>query len=452
MNKIALVTGASSGIGAMTARELAGNGFTVYVAARRMDKMEELKKDGIRPIMLDLTDEESVVKCVHHILEETGRIDVLVNNAGYGSYGVIEDVPMEEARRQFDVNLFGMARLIQLVTPSMRKHREGKIVNISSMGGKIWTKFGGWYHATKFAVEGFSDCLRMELAPFGIDVVVVEPGGIKTDWGIIAAEHLKDSAKGGTYEKYANEAADGMIKNYSGTMLATAENIEAISPPVFGAYCSANARECIQRIAQYKALAGAIQFEVTENEAGITVEIKGEDGIELPEIIIGIEMVLLVNLIRRATKEHIVPAKVTARRLFTNPSYEEFLGCRAQPAEKDSITLCRKDAEIPFITRNESMWNFFEPELKRRLGEMESDDSFSAKVRSVLVELIPAGKSSVEDVAVSLGLSKRSLQRKLKEEDPTFQKQLNHTRELLAKNYLQNTRLSSEDIAYLLGY
>lgn len=234
--------------------------------------------------------------------------------------------------------------------------------------------------------------------------------------------------------------------------LATAENIEAISPPVFGAYCSANAGECIQRIAQYKALAGAIQFEVIENEAGITVEIKGEDGIELPEVIVGIEMVLLVNLIRRATKEHIIPAKVTARRLFANPSYEEFLGCRAQPAEKDSITLCRKDAEIPFITRNESMWNFFEPELKRRLGEMESDDSFSAKVRSMLVELLPAGKSSVEDVAVALGLSKRSLQRKLKEEKTTFQKQLNHTRELLAKNYLQNTRLSSEDIAYLLGY
>lgn len=225
MNKIALVTGASSGIGAMTARELAANGFTVYAAARRVEKMEELKKDGIKPVSLDVTDENSMVKCIHHILEEAGRIDVLVNNAGYGSYGAIEDVSMAEARRQFDVNLFGMARLIQLVTPSMRKYHEGKIINISSMGGKIWTKFGGWYHATKFAVEGFSDCLRMELAPFGIDVIVVEPGGIKTDWGIIAANHLKDSAKGGAYEKYANEAADGMIKNYSGTMLAKPELI-----------------------------------------------------------------------------------------------------------------------------------------------------------------------------------------------------------------------------------
>ena len=225
MNKIALVTGASSGIGAMTARELAKSGYTVYAAARRVDKMEGLKADGIRPISLDLTREASMVNCVETILKETGRIDVLVNNAGYGSYGAIEDVPMEEARRQFDVNLFGMARMIQLVTPGMRENHCGKIVNISSMGGKIWTKFGGWYHATKFAVEGFSDCLRMELAPFGIDVVVVEPGGVKTDWGIIAANHLKETAKGGAYEQYANEAAEGMIRNYSGNMLAKPELI-----------------------------------------------------------------------------------------------------------------------------------------------------------------------------------------------------------------------------------
>lgn len=225
MNKVALITGASSGIGAMTAKELAKCGYTVYAAARRVDKMEELKKDGIRPVSLDLTNENSMLLCVQSILRESGRIDVLVNNAGYGSYGAIEDVPMEEARRQFEVNLFGMARLIQLVTPAMREQHYGKIVNISSMGGKIWTKFGGWYHATKFAVEGFSDCLRMELAPFGIDVIVVEPGGIKTDWGVIAANNLKETAKGGAYEMHANQAAEGMIKNYSGNMLTKPERI-----------------------------------------------------------------------------------------------------------------------------------------------------------------------------------------------------------------------------------
>ena len=225
MNKIALVTGASSGIGAMAAKELAKVGFTVYAAARRLEKMEELKDFGIKPVPLDLTDENSILCCVEKIFSEEGRIDVLVNNAGYGSYGAVEDVPMSEARRQFEVNLFGMARLIQLVTPKMRENHFGKIVNVSSMGGKIWTKFGGWYHATKFAVEGFSDCLRMELAPFGIDVAVVEPGGIKTDWGIIAADHLEEAAKGGAYEKYAEKAARGMIKNYSGKMLTKPEVI-----------------------------------------------------------------------------------------------------------------------------------------------------------------------------------------------------------------------------------
>lgn len=235
-------------------------------------------------------------------------------------------------------------------------------------------------------------------------------------------------------------------------LLATADNIETITPPIFGAYCSANARECVQRIAQYKALAGAIIFGICEDEQGITVEIKGEENIEIPEIIIGVEMVLLTNLIRKATKEKIIPEKIIVQKNFINPEYEQFLGQKAEEGAVNSITFSDDDAEIPFITRNESMWNFFEPELRKRLSELDTDDSFSAKVRSVLVEILPAGKSGIEDVAVALGMSRRSLQRKLKEEDTTFQKQLNHVRELLAKNYIQNTQLSSEDIAYLLGY
>lgn len=225
MKKTALVTGASSGIGKMVAEELQAAGFNVYAAARRVDKMADLKVSGITPIALDLTNDESITECVNTILSKEKSIDVLINNAGYGSYGAIEDVPLDEGRRQFDVNLFGMARLIQLVTPAMRENHYGKIVNVSSMGGKIWTKFGGWYHATKYAVEGLSDCLRMELKPFGIDVIVVEPGGIKTDWGIIAAENLKKTSAKGAYSDMANKAADGMIKNYSGNMLSKPELI-----------------------------------------------------------------------------------------------------------------------------------------------------------------------------------------------------------------------------------
>lgn len=256
----------------------------------------------------------------------------------------------------------------------------------------------------------------------------------------------------GEYYRFMKAIEDMIPDKTMLITLATAENIETISPPVFAAYCSANAKECINRIAQYKALAGAVAFEVTENEDEIIVCIKGEEDIPLPEIIIGIEMVLLTNLIRKATKENIVPVKVTVRKPFKNPNYEKFLETKAKMTGENKIIFSRKDTEVPFITRNESMWNFFEPELKKRLSEMEIDDSFSAKVRSALVELLPAGKTSIEDVAMVLGMSKRSLQRKLNEEDTTFQKQLNHIRELLAKNYIQNTKLSSEDISYLLGY
>jgi NAD(P)-dependent dehydrogenase (short-subunit alcohol dehydrogenase family) len=218
--KVALITGASSGIGKEAAIELKNQGFMVYAAARRIDKMQDLAAKGIHPILLDVTDDESMVHCINEILKKEHRIDVLVNNAGYGSYGAVEDVPLEEARRQMEVNVFGLARMIQLVVPSMRKNQFGKIVNVSSMGGKIWTKFGGWYHATKFAVEGLSDCLRLELEPFGIDVIVVEPGGIKTDWGIIAAENLKKVSANGSYSQAANKAAVGMIKNYTGNQLS----------------------------------------------------------------------------------------------------------------------------------------------------------------------------------------------------------------------------------------
>lgn len=212
-----------NGIGKAVAEELRGAGFRVYAAARRVDRMSGW--EGITPVFLDLTEDGSIRACVDGVLRSAGRIDVLVNNAGYGAYGAIEDVPPEEARREFEVDLFGMARLIQLVTPVMRAQHGGKIVNVSSMGGKIWTKFGGWYHAAKYAVEGLSDCLRLELAPFGIDVIVVEPGGIRTDWGILAAHELKKASAHGAYAELANEAADGMIRNYSGERLSPPELI-----------------------------------------------------------------------------------------------------------------------------------------------------------------------------------------------------------------------------------
>ncbi|MGW1341428.1 oxidoreductase [Kribbella sp. NPDC002412] len=208
--KIALVTGASSGIGEATARKLQALGFTVYGAARRVDRMAKLAADGIHPIAMDVTDEDSMRAGIDRILAESGRIDVLVNNAGYGSYGALEDVPLSEARYQFEVNVFGAARLIQLVLPGMRAQRSGTIVNISSMGGKIYTPLGGWYHGTKFALEALSDCLRLEVRPFGVDVVVIEPGGIRTEWGGIAADNLRKVSAEGPYAGQAEPMARSM--------------------------------------------------------------------------------------------------------------------------------------------------------------------------------------------------------------------------------------------------
>ena len=204
--KVALVTGGSSGIGECTVRELIDAGFAVHTVARRVERMQPLAELGAHVFAMDVTDDTSMVAGVERIIDEQGRIDVLVNNAGYGSYGAVEDVPIDEAKRQFEVNVFGLARLTQLVTPHMREQASGRIVNISSIGGKYYEPFGAWYHATKFAVEGFSDSLRMELKPFGIDVVLIEPGPILTEWNEIARDSLLERSGDTAYGKYARRA------------------------------------------------------------------------------------------------------------------------------------------------------------------------------------------------------------------------------------------------------
>lgn len=215
-----LVTGASSGIGEHTVREMLDAGAVVYAAARRIERMKDLERRGAILLRLDVTDEKSMDAAVGTILKNTGPIDILVNNAGYGSYGAIEDVPLEEARRQFEVNIFGLAHLTNLVLPGMRANGYGRIVNISSMGGKVYTPYGGWYHATKHALEGLTDCLRLELRQFGIHPILIEPGGIRTDWGIIAAENLKKTSGTGAYAADAVRTAERMSKLYAGHSLS----------------------------------------------------------------------------------------------------------------------------------------------------------------------------------------------------------------------------------------
>jgi NADP-dependent 3-hydroxy acid dehydrogenase YdfG len=215
MTKIALVTGASSGIGEATARALMASGYKVFAGARRLDRMAGLAAAGAVLLKLDVTDDAA-------IKTGAGRLDVLVNNAGYGSYGALEDVPLDEARRQFDVNVFGLARLCQLVLPIMRAQKSGKIVNITSVGGKIWEPLGSWYHATKFAVEGLSDCLRAEIEGFGIDVIIIEPGAIRTEWAGIARDGLLQTSGSGAYAEQAKGHA---------RLLAAADTSSLTSPP-----------------------------------------------------------------------------------------------------------------------------------------------------------------------------------------------------------------------------
>src|SRR3954447_21094975 len=210
--KVALVTGGSSGIGECTVRELLDAGFVVYPVARRVERMQPLAELGAHVFAMDVTDDASMVAGVERIIAEHGRMDVLVTNAGYGSYGAVEDVPIDEARRQFEVNVFGLARLTQLVTPHLRAQGSGRIINVSSIGGKFYEPLGAWYHATKFAVEGFSDSLRIELAPYGIQVVIIEPGPIRTEWNTISRESLVEVSRGTAYEEQAEKVRARMEK------------------------------------------------------------------------------------------------------------------------------------------------------------------------------------------------------------------------------------------------
>ena len=213
-NKVILLTGASSGIGYDTAVALAQQGHKVYAAARRVDRMEPLRQYGIVPLKMDVTDEASMQEGVKTLLDAEGRIDVLINNAGYGYFGAVENVPMDDARNQLEVNVFGLARLCQLVLPTMRAQHSGRIINTASVAGRAVFYYGGWYHVSKYAVESLSDALRMELKPFGIDVVIIEPGAIKTNWGIIAADHLIECSKGTAYEQTGTMMANNLRNMY----------------------------------------------------------------------------------------------------------------------------------------------------------------------------------------------------------------------------------------------
>lgn len=207
-NQVVLITGASSGMGKAFTRALLKQGAIVYSVARRVEAMHDLAELGARILKMDITNQQQVDEVIQHIEKETGGIDILINCAGFGLYGAMEDTSIEDARYQFEVNIFGLAYLTQKVIPSMRQKRSGRIINISSMGGKIYTPMGSWYHASKHALEGWSDCLRLELKPFNIDVVLIEPGAIATEFADVMVKPLIKRSGFGAYSKMANAVAN----------------------------------------------------------------------------------------------------------------------------------------------------------------------------------------------------------------------------------------------------
>ncbi len=237
MQRTVFVTGASSGIGYASAELFLERGYKVYAGARRSERMASLRDKGAEIFPLDVADEASLRAAAARILDKEGGLDILVNNAGYGAHGAIEDVPLDEARRQFEVNVFAPARLVQLFLPAMRARRSGRIINISSIAGRVSLPAAGWYHASKHALEAWSDALRLEVKPFGVKVVLIEPGPIKTEWDDTALVNLRKYSGSGLYapmiDRMTEKFRSGYRKGAAGPGLVAAYVLkvaEAASP------------------------------------------------------------------------------------------------------------------------------------------------------------------------------------------------------------------------------
>jgi NAD(P)-dependent dehydrogenase (short-subunit alcohol dehydrogenase family) len=232
-SKAVLITGCSSGIGHATAERLASEGWTVYATARRPDTLTDLEAAGCRTLPLDVTDEASMSAAVDTVIAAEGAVGVLINNAGYSQSGAVESVPLDEVRRQFETNVFGLIRMCQLVLPGMRDQHWGRIVNLSSMGGRLTFPGGGLYHGSKYAVEAISDALRFEVQGFGVQVIVIEPGLIVTNFGDTAAGSVEQA--GGPYADFNREVARATEDVYHGPLAKLGAGPDAVAKAIAGA-------------------------------------------------------------------------------------------------------------------------------------------------------------------------------------------------------------------------
>jgi NAD(P)-dependent dehydrogenase (short-subunit alcohol dehydrogenase family) len=214
LSKAVLITGCSSGIGRATAERLASVGWKIYATARDVEAITPLKHRGCELLPLDVTDEDSMRGAVEEVERREGAVGLLVNNAGYSQSGAVESVPMEKVRRQFETNVFGLVRMCQLVLPGMRRQGYGRIVNLSSMGGKLTFPGGGYYHATKHAVEAISDALRFEVEGFGVHVSIIEPGLIRTGFADTATGSMDGSDEKHPYADFEEAVVRVTTENY----------------------------------------------------------------------------------------------------------------------------------------------------------------------------------------------------------------------------------------------
>jgi NADP-dependent 3-hydroxy acid dehydrogenase YdfG len=240
-SKAVLITGCSTGIGHATAERLLGEGWKVYATARRPETIADLKQKGCKTLALDVTDEESMSAAVSAVTEAEGAVGVLINNAGYSQSGAVETVPLDEVRRQFETNVFGLIRMCQLVLPGMRGQHYGKIVNIGSMGGRLTFPGGGIYHATKYSVEAISDALRFEVRGFGVDVILIEPGLIVTSFADAATASVQpDDA--GPYAHFNRHVAKATTAAYKGPMVKLGGGPDSVAKTIAGALKSRHPR------------------------------------------------------------------------------------------------------------------------------------------------------------------------------------------------------------------
>jgi NAD(P)-dependent dehydrogenase (short-subunit alcohol dehydrogenase family) len=234
-SKAVLVTGCSSGIGRATAQRLADEGWKVYATARRPETIADLRERGCETLPLDVLDEDSMRRAVETVTEAEGAVGVLINNAGYSQSGAVETVPLDAVRRQFETNVFGLIRMCQLVLPGMRAQHWGKVVNMGSMGGKVTFPGGGIYHATKYAIEAISDALRFEVRGFGVDVILVEPGLITTEFAQTAAASVGQTGESGPYAKFNRRVAKLTEAAYRGPLKFLGGGPEAVAGTIAGA-------------------------------------------------------------------------------------------------------------------------------------------------------------------------------------------------------------------------